>query len=285
LSKFSIYILFSVCLLLIGCNYFQPEDTRIPIARVNQSFLYQEDIKDFLPDDITTEDSAIFVNNYVKNWATEQLLLDQAKLNLPNNKQQEFDKLVKDYRTELYTEAYKDLILSGKIDTVFNEEELQKYYEENTSNFKLNQDLLKFRYIYLNKKFPEFDKIKKQFVRFDKEDQEQLEKETLKFKAYSLNDSVWVSSRDFFRQLPVLSSEESKEYLKEDNFLQQADSLGVYLIKINNVLFRNENAPFEYAQPTIKQILLNRKKIKLSKDFEKEITKDALKNNKFEIYN
>jgi len=83
----------------------------------------------------------------------------------------------------------------------------------------------------------------------------------------------------------VLSSEESKEYLKEDNFLQQADSLGVYLIKINNVLFRNENAPFEYAQPTIKQILLNRKKIKLSKDFEKEITKDALKNNKFEIYN
>lgn len=279
------YILFSFSLLFFSCNYFQPEDPRVAIARVNQSFLYEEDIKDFLPDDMSQEDSAIFVNNYIKNWATEQLLLDQAKLNLSNRKQQEFDKLIKDYRTELYTEAYKDLILSGKLDTVFSEEELQQYYEENTSNFKLNQDLLKFRYIYLNKKFPEFNKIKKQFVRFNKEDQQQLEKETLKFKAYSLNDSVWVSSRDFFRQLSILQSEESEEYLKEDNFLQQADSLGVYLVKINEVLFRNENAPFEYAQPTIKQILLNRKKIKLSKDFEKEITKDALKNNKFEIYN
>jgi hypothetical protein len=48
---------------------------------------------------------------------------------------------------------------------------------------------------------------------------------------------------------------------------------------------RNENAPLEYAKPTVKQILLNRRKLELSKDFEKEITKDALKNNKFEIYN
>ena len=286
MNKLHSYILgVFITTMLVGCNYFQPEDPRTPLARVNQNFLYQEDIKSMLPSDISSEDSAVFVNNYIKNWATEQLLLDQAKLNLPNQKQKEFDALVKDYRNELYTEAYKDLILSGKIDTVFQEEELQKYYEENTNNFKLNQDLLKFRYIYLNKKFPEFDKIKAQFTRFDKEDQIQLDKETLKFKAYSLNDSVWVSGRDFFRQLPILKDEESKDILKEDKFLQQADSLGVYLIKIEEVLLRNENAPFEYAKPTIKQILLNRKKIELSKDFEKEITKDALKNNKFEIYN
>ena len=39
--------------------------------------------------------------------------------------------------------------------------------------------------------------------------------------------------------------------------------------------------------PLIKlpKILLNRRKLELSKDFEKEITKDAIKHNKFEIYN
>lgn len=286
MNKFLQYIIVAIFFLqIISCNYFQTEEQKEPLARVNDTYLYKEDVLNLMPENLPAEDSAIFVNNYIKNWAKEQLLLDQAKINLPENKQQEFNKLVKDYKSALYTESYKDLILSGRLDTLLTEEELLSYYNKYTENFKLNQDLVKFRYIYLNKKFPELDKIKQQFLRFNQEDRENLETETLKFKAYSLNDSVWVTSKDFFNQIPLLKNEAQKDLLKEGNFLQQADSLGVYLVKINDVLFRNDNAPFNYAKPTIKQILLNRKKIKLSKDFEKEITKDALKNNKFEIYN
>jgi hypothetical protein len=270
---------------LTGCEFFQQKDLRIPIARVNQSYLYKEDLKDLLPENLSKEDSSLFVSNFIKNWATEQLLLDQAKINLPNQQQSDFDALVKDYRNELYSEAYKDLILSRKMDTVIQQHELEAYFEEHRNNFKLNQDLVKFRYIYLNDKFPKLDKIKKQLERFNEEDKKELEKEILKFKAYSLNDSVWVSSRDFYNQLDILKKQENKDFLKDGNFLQQADSLGVYLVNIKQVLLRNENAPLEYAKPTVKQILLNRRKLELSKDFEKEITKDALKNNKFEIYN
>jgi len=268
-----------------SCEYFQQQDTREPIARVYQSYLYKEDLKDILPENLSVEDSSLFVSNFIKNWATEQLLLHQAKINLPNEQQSGFDELVKDYRNELYSEAYKDLILSRKMDTVLQQQELEAYFEQHRNNFKLNQDLVKFRYIYLNSKFPKLDKIKKQLERFNQEDRKELEKEVLKFKAYSLNDSVWISSRDFYNQLEILKTKESKEFLKDGNFLQQADSLGVYLVKIKEVLLRNENAPLEYAKPTVKQILLNRRKLELSKDFEKEITKDALKNNKFEIYN
>lgn len=286
MSRLSNYILsFSALFIIASCSYFQPTETREPLARVNQSYLYQEDLVSLLPSDLTPEDSALFVSNYIKNWATDQLLLDQAKFNLPTDKQNEFDKMVKDYRSELYTAAYKDLILSKQMDTLIKEDKLQQYFKENSNNFKLNQDLIKYRYIYLNKKYPNLEVIKTKFNRFNKEDKLDLERETLKFKAFSLNDSVWVTSKNFFNQLEILNQEESKEFLKDGKFLQQADSLGVYLIKIEKVLFRNENAPFEYAKPTVKQILLNRRKIELSKEFEKEITKDALKNNKFEIYN
>lgn len=282
--RINIFVLFAF-FILTGCEFFQQKDLRIPIARVNQSYLYKEDLKDLLPENLSKEDSSLFVSNFIKNWATEQLLLDQAKINLPNQQQSDFDALVKDYRNELYSEAYKDLILSRKMDTVIQQHELEAYFEEHRNNFKLNQDLVKFRYIYLNDKFPKLDKIKKQLERFNEEDKKELEKEILKFKAYSLNDSVWVSSRDFYNQLDILKKQENKDFLKDGNFLQQADSLGVYLVNIKQVLLRNENAPLEYAKPTVKQILLNRRKLELSKDFEKEITKDALKNNKFEIYN
>ena len=56
-------------------------------------------------------------------------------------------------------------------------------------------------------------------------------------------------------------------------------------MQINDVLMRSEIAPLEYVKPTIDQIVINRRKLELIKDLEKDITKDAVKNNQFEIYN
>ncbi len=42
--------------------------------------------------------------------------------------------------------------------------------------------------------------------------------------------------------------------------------------------------PLSYIKPTIEQIILNKRKLELIKKLEKDITKDAIKNNDFEIY-
>ena len=62
------------------------------------------------------------------------------------------------------------------------------------------------------------------------------------------------------------------------------DSLGLYLMQINDVLGRNEIAPIEYVLPTIRQIVINKRKLEFIKQLEKDITKDAIKNGQFEIY-
>ncbi len=56
-------------------------------------------------------------------------------------------------------------------------------------------------------------------------------------------------------------------------------------MQINDVLGRNEIAPLEYVMPTIKQIVINKRKLEFIKQLEKDITKDAIKNGQFEIYN
>jgi hypothetical protein len=43
-------------------------------------------------------------------------------------------------------------------------------------------------------------------------------------------------------------------------------------------------SPFEYIKPTLKEVILNKRKLELIKKFEKEITDDAIKNNDYEIY-
>ena len=73
--------------------------------------------------------------------------------------------------------------------------------------------------------------------------------------------------------------------LKKSNFIQLKDSLGLYLMQINDVLLRNSTAPLEYVKPTINQIVINKRKLELIKQLEKDIKKDAINNKQFEIYN
>ena len=85
-------------------------------------------------------------------------------------------------------------------------------------------------------------------------------------------------------KIPVVTAENKDQLLKKSNFIQLKDSLGVYLVQINDVLSRNDTAPLEYVKPTIDQIVINKRKLEIIKEIEKDITKDAIKNKQFETY-
>jgi hypothetical protein len=85
-------------------------------------------------------------------------------------------------------------------------------------------------------------------------------------------------------KIPVITSENRDQLLKKSNFIELKDSLGVYLMQINDVLLRNDTAPLEYVKPTIDQIVINKRKLEIIRELEKDITKDAIKNKQFEIY-
>ncbi|MGO3708309.1 MAG: peptidyl-prolyl cis-trans isomerase [Mesonia hippocampi] len=254
------------------------------LARVNNAYLYKKDIKLVLPETYTKEDSILLVNNYINNWATNQLLTDQAKINLPQSQLKKFTKLIEDYKKQLYTEAYKDVLISKQLDTLVTTQEIEAYYENNKQNFKLNQDLIKLRYIYFANSNIHQEKLEKAFKNYKEEDVAYLKHESLKYISYSLDDSLWISKKTIAEKIPPLSSKTIDEKLKKDKYLQLEDSLGVFLIKINDIRRVNETAPLTYVVPTVKQIILNKRKLEFSKKLEKEIREDALKNKKFEIY-
>ena len=72
--------------------------------------------------------------------------------------------------------------------------------------------------------------------------------------------------------------------LKKPNFIQLNDSLELYLIKINEVLAPGMQAPMEYVLPTLRKIIINKRKLILINKLKKEIVNDAINNKKFEIY-
>lgn len=254
------------------------------MARIYDTYLDKKDLEKALPKEFTDEDSITYVNNYINRWATKQLLLNFAKQNLPQEKQEEFDAMVREYREELYTEMYKDMIIASKMDTTITATEVEDYFENNKESFKLNEELLKLRYIKLEEDYADADDIKEQFEHFDKEAQEKLNRESFKFEDYFLNDSMWISSERFTQEALPSELREKENVLKKDKFIQHSDSLSLYLIFVKDVLEVGDQAPLDYVKPTLKQILLNKKKLQFAKEFEKNITKDALEDNHFEIY-
>ncbi|WP_236027563.1 peptidyl-prolyl cis-trans isomerase [Gelidibacter pelagius] len=273
------------CSFLVSCNFFKQTDSRTPIARVGESYLYKEDVEDLVAGGTSVEDSTLLVNGYITRWATQLLLVDGAKRNLPENIQNEYGKLVNQYRNDLFTKAYVETLVKRSIDTAVSMSEALKVYESNKESFKLNEELVKLRYINISQNALNKEDIEKRFKRFDETDKRFLDSLGIQFKSYFLNDSVWIRAAQVAQKIPVVNADNKKELLKKSNYIQLKDSLGLYLIQINEVLQQNDYAPLEYVKPTVNQIILNRRKLELIKQFEKDITKDAIKNNQFEIYN
>ena len=137
----------------------------------------------------------------------------------------------------------------------------------------------------MNENRQDFDEITAKFKRYNEEDKKELDSISIQFKSYSLNDSIWIKVSQVIDKIPAVNIENERELLKKSNFIQLKDSLGVYLMQINDVLLRNSEAPLEYVKPTIDQIVISKRKLELIRELEKDITKDAIKNKQFEIYN
>ena len=274
-----------LCLCSTSCDFFKTTDNRKPIAKVNDSYLYKEDVQDVVPEGASKADSILMVNAYINRWARQLLLMDGALVNLSEDKQNEFSKLVEQYKNDLYTKAYLERLVKKNIDTVVDENEAMIFYEANKESFKLNDDLLQFRYVSLPLNPINLDTIKARFQRFEMEDKRYLDSISVQFKSYSLNDSIWIKYSQVAEKVPIVNMEKKDQLLKKTNFLQLKDSLNLYLVEVKVVRIQNDYAPLEYVNKSIEQIVINKRKLELIKQLENDITKDAIKNKQFQIYN
>lgn len=267
-----------------SCSFFKTADDRIPVARVNDFYLYEEDINTLVGEEVSEEDSTFIVNGFINRWATQLLLVDGAERNLSEEKQDNFQNLVNQYKKDLYTKAYLEALVQKSTDTTISDDEAQQVYEANKETFKLNEELVRFRYITIPNNAINEDEIRDKFKRFNNEDKSYLDSISVQFKSYSLNDSLWIQSSQIVNKISAVNSENKKELLKKSNFIQLKDSLDLYLVQIKDVLFQNDTAPLDYVKSTIGQIIINKRKLELIKKLETDITKDAIKNKQFEIY-
>jgi hypothetical protein len=282
LKNYNYIILF---LIFFSCDSFefQKKESLLsdqPIASVYDESLFKEDLNFLLPKNIDKNDSIVLTRSIINSWAIQQLLLKKAVENTLENDNAEINDLVRDYKQALLINSYKERLVKQQLDTIIEKEEIINYYKKNNNNFRLNEELIKTRYIHFSNDLIDKKEVLKFFKNGSIEDLEALELRQFSFKKMMLNDSVWTPLENVLLKLPFSRN----DLLKKTDLIKKEDSLGLYLAVIKDVLLRNQIAPLGYIEPTIKQMILHQRKLQLIRDIEKIIVKDAIQNKIFKIH-
>ena len=276
------FLIISLFVIFSCENYFVPKNSE-PIARIDQDYLYIEDIESLIDDEDESFDSILKVNNFINEWATNKILRSGAKLNLSDNKLSEISLMVYDYETELLSNSYLEALVNSTIKLETDSVQLDSLYDKNFELFKLNEDLIRYAYIYLPNTNPDISQIRGKFRRYKEKDKYLLDSISYQFIDFSFNDSIWYKRSDLVKALPIINDYRYNS-LKKYKFFQFKDSLGLYLIKITSLLTKGDYAPKEYVSPTLEYMILNKRKISMINEIKNEILENAIKTNKLEIY-
>jgi hypothetical protein len=282
---YSILLVGLLFVVVVSCEgLFKQEKRENQIARVGNSYLYKEDLAPLITENMSKGDSASFAINYINNWASKQLLLSKAKINLSEEKLAEYNALVDDYRTDLYTRIYKEALVSQATDSVITKDQLKAFYDQGKENFKLKERIARIRFVALPKGFLDKEEVSKRLKRFKADDIRYLDSIGVQFKKLNFNDSIWVRYSRIFEEIPPITVDNVDKYLKNSQFFELEDSIGVYLGKIEEIKDVNEIAPLSFIKPTIEQVLLSRRKMDYLRKLESELLDEAIKDKEFEVF-
>ena len=279
------FLLFCLVLLslITACRQWRPENQEV-IARVGNAYLYRDDLMVELSSFETESDSILKSRAYIDSWARDQILIQQAQLYLPSTEIEKLEEIIAAYKTELFANTYRKSLANKSIDTLVASEEIDSFLENNKQVFKLKAPLYQVRYIHLPPENVDQNEIQRSFQRFNFADRIFLDSLSFQYHSYILSDTLWINRSNLTSRIQFLNQQNYTKYIKKSQFFKIEDTLGVYLFFVKDYLEIGELAPREVVEPTIKNMILNQRKLNFTKQFEKEILQDAMQSKTFEIY-
>ena len=265
------------------CSKFNRKQGEEPVARVFDKYLYPRDLQDIIPSNISQSDSVIVARDFIEKWIKQQLLLTKAELNL-TDPEKNVDKQIENYRTSLLIYKYEQSLIKQKLDTFVSSTEIRDYYNEYSSNFVLNANLVKALYMQVPRTSPEIWKARWWYKSENEEDIKKLEDFCYQYAAkYDYFNDNWIHFSEIDKILPI-KIDNTERYLKYRKFIEFKDSTYYYFVNIKDYRLVGTVAPLETVSENIRNIIFNKRKIRLIKELESETYNDALNRNNFTIY-
>jgi len=278
--------------LLAGCDLIRmkkeksdAENSRKTVARVHNSFLYQDELVGIIPTGATADDSIARVTAYVNSWIRKQLVIHEATKNIDIN-EAEVERKVLDYRYSLIGYEYQNYYIQKNLNDSVSDKEILDYYQSRQDNFILKQNIVQGTYIKVPKEAPRTKRIKDLMYSRKEKDVAELRSYCLSFSAaYHLADSSWIEFDKLVVNSPLAEIPNKVQFLRSYNFYETTDAEFLYFLKVDAYKMSDNLSPLEFVKQDIKNIILNKRKVELARKLEDEVYENAANRNDFEIYN
>ena len=294
----SLLVVASIILALIGLRVLYPSK-ELPathkkvLARVDNEYLYAEDIPGSI-DDSSTSDAVSshhqkWRQQYIKQWVADKLLHHKAQQHVVGEQRKTIDKQVADFQAALLRHTYLQNLTEQQLNLEISEEEVQAYYQTHTENFKLKESIFKGRLVIIPKRASQIGKVKQLLKKGDVAALTELKEYCAQNATfYLLDNSNWFKWNDLVAQTNAKKTLHyalekvpsfKKPYLKEIQ-----DHAAYYYLHIEDYKSINDTAPLELVRDQIHKIILHNRKIALVNAVKEHIVAQATPNKDYTIY-
>ena len=274
--------LFCLVLLCLACSPSYDHKGKTPLVGVDGHFLYEEDLQAVLPAGLSSDDSLLFADDYVRNWVEEVLLYDKAEENIPDNA--EVERLVANYRKSLILHIYQQALVHQKLSAEVTEADVEAYYRDNLNLFKVDRPLIKGLFIKVPLKAPRLADVRR-WYRSERQDAvEHLEKYGLRNAVkYEYFYDKWLPAADVMARLPE-GGAGIEAALRQKRPVELTDTAFHYFLNVTDYRAVGEEEPYEVARSHARELLLNIRQVEFMRRMREDLYRRAVENKEITYY-
>jgi hypothetical protein len=282
-AQFKYFLLGILILGFYACKDKKSGSKQDILADYNGKYLYKSDI----PEDVWTAynsgDSSGLLKSIVDKWIEKTALLEAAE-NTLTDEQKNKERLIEDYRSSLLIYEYQQQLVKEKLDTGVTDIEISAFYNENKAAFQLKKNIVKIRYVKINKQKADLNKLQRLMQNPSPANDNELRLYAEKQADNFYTDSNWLFLADITKEIPLDENYNQQRFLANSKYISIEENGILYLLYIIDFRIKDALSPLEFEKEKIKDIILYQRKLKFLKDIQNSLYQKASKGGDIKYY-
>lgn len=278
-------------LLLCSCQALEKKHQVGAAVDVNGRYLYRATL-DSLTLGLNSEDSLRVTQQYISQWAKDELMYENALDHQSAAVKKEIDRMVEDYRRALYVQSYERYLVERRMPKGVADSVITNVYEQMPDRFTMDESIVKGLLVIVPKGAQNLQKLRTWLSEVRNENRADRQGEKLdrieKFayqnaSGYELFEDRWQTTTQLLGQIPIERAELENQ-LKTKNLIEVSDTLKTYILQVTDKCLRGERMPVEYARPQIEKIVLNERQVDFLQKEREKMYNEAIQNGTILFY-
>jgi hypothetical protein len=269
--------------LLFACGEKSKQVNEEVLAEYKANKLLKSDIPEDILSKFREGDSTNLLKSFIDTWLENQVMLEVAEKSL-SEEEKDKEKLIEDYRTSLLIYEYQQKLMKKMLDTAVTESEIDTFYKNNLNTFLLRKNIVKIRYVKIDKSNNSAKKVKQLIQSNDVGSVEKLRELAEKDADNFYLDSNWLYLNEITKEIPLDENYNQQRFLSNNKFIQLEENGTLYFLYILDFKIKNAISPIEFEREKIKDIILYKRKLDVLKQNQKTLFEQAKQSGEIKYY-